>query len=182
MPGVIRLALADDNLLVREGLEQVLASEKEIDVVASCQDLPALLKAVETTSPDVVVTDIRMPPSQSDEGIQIATLLRQSHPQVSVIVLSQYAEPAYALRLLESGSDGRGYLLKERVHSGSELASAVETVAEGGSVIDPRIVATSAEMAAIFSDTTMASISGPGAKGSAQLSNVNRPDSSTMLK
>ena len=136
----IRVALADDSLLVREGLEQVLGSQPDIDVVASCADLPSLLEAVETVRPDVVLTDIRMPPSRSDEGIQAATELRRSHPSIGVVVLSQYAEPSYALALLEHGTDGRGYLLKERVHDGAELRSAVETVAEGGSVIDPKVV------------------------------------------
>jgi DNA-binding NarL/FixJ family response regulator len=136
----IRLVLADDNLLVREGLEQVLTAQEGIDVVASCTDLPSLLDAVEAERPDVVLTDIRMPPSRSDEGIQAATVLRESDPSVGVVVLSQYAEPSYALALLESGSDGRGYLLKERVHDAAQLRSVVETIAEGGSVIDPRVV------------------------------------------
>ena len=136
----IRLALADDNLLVREGLETVLASETEVDVVASCADLPALLEAVEAAIPHVVLTDIRMPPTQSDEGIQIATLLRRTHPEVGVIVLSQYTDPSYALALLEHGSHRRGYILKERVHDRAQLVTAIQTVATGGSVIDPAIV------------------------------------------
>jgi DNA-binding NarL/FixJ family response regulator len=136
----IRVALADDSLLVREGLEQVLATEEEIEVVASCADLPSLLAAIEVERPDVVLTDIRMPPSRTDEGIQVATLLRGSHPSVGVIVLSQFAEPSYALALLESGSDSRGYLLKERVYDRAQLLTAVETIADGGSVIDPGVV------------------------------------------
>jgi DNA-binding NarL/FixJ family response regulator len=136
----IRVALADDSLLVREGLENVLATQPEIEVVASCADLPSLLAAVEAERPDVVLTDIRMPPSRTDEGIQVATRLRGSHPSVGVIVLSQYAEPSYALALLESGSGGRGYLLKERVHDRAQLLTAVETIADGGSVIDPGVV------------------------------------------
>ena len=136
----VRVVIADDNLLVREGLEHVLMGQRAIDVVASCEDLPSLLEAVEATQPDVVLTDIRMPPSRSNEGIQAATALRDSHPTVGVVVLSQYAEPTYALSLLEAGSDGRGYLLKERLHDGAQLRSAVETVAEGGSVIDPKVV------------------------------------------
>ena len=136
----IRVVVADDSLLVREGLEQILAAQSDIDVVASCADLPSVLDAVAAEQPDVVLTDIRMPPSRTDEGIQVATTLRASHPTVGVIVLSQYAEPSYALTLLETGSDGRGYLLKERVHDGQQLRAAVETVAEGGSVIDPRVV------------------------------------------
>ena len=136
----IRVALADDSLLVREGLERVLANEDQVEVVASCADLPALLEAVETANPHVVVTDIRMPPSQSDEGIQVATVLRRTHPDVGVIVLSQYAEPSYALTLLEQGSQRRGYILKERVHDREQLVAAIQTVAAGGSVIDPTIV------------------------------------------
>ena len=136
----VRVVIADDNLLVREGLEHVLTGQSAIDVVASCEDLPSLLEAVEATQPDVVLTDIRMPPSRTNEGIQAATTLRHSHPAVGVVVLSQYAEPTYALSLLEAGSDGRGYLLKERLHDGAQLRSAVETVAEGGSVIDPKVV------------------------------------------
>jgi DNA-binding NarL/FixJ family response regulator len=136
----IRVALADDSLLVREGLEQVLAAEAGVEVVASCPDLPTLLEAIETERPDVVVTDIRMPPSKSDEGIQVAVLLRETRPEVGVVVLSQYSEPSYALVLLESGSAGRAYLLKERVHDRTQLVTAIEAVAEGGSVIDPRVV------------------------------------------
>ena len=136
----IRVVLADDNLIVREGLREVLRSQPGLEVVALCEDLPSLLETVESTWPDVVLTDVRMPPSQSDEGIQAATALRTSQPSVGVLVLSQFADPAYALALLEAGSDGRGYLLKERVHNAAELRSAVETVAEGGSVIDPKVV------------------------------------------
>jgi DNA-binding NarL/FixJ family response regulator len=136
----IRVVLADDSLLVREGLEQVLAAEAKVEVVAVCADLPSLLDAIEAERPDVVLTDIRMPPSKSDEGIQVAARLRETRPEVGVIVLSQYSEPVYVLTLLEGGSDRRGYLLKERVHDRSQLVAAVETVAEGGSVIDPRVV------------------------------------------
>ena len=136
----IRLVLADDNMLVREGLERVFATETEVEVVASCADLPSLLEAVETGNPDVVLTDIRMPPSRSDEGIQVAILLERTHPEVAVIVLSQYADPGYALALLEHGSRRRGYILKERVHDRAQLLTALQTVAEGGSVIDSRIV------------------------------------------
>jgi DNA-binding NarL/FixJ family response regulator len=135
----LRVVLADDSLLVREGLAQVLA-RSGIEVVASCDDLPSLLDAVDAEEPDVVLTDIRMPPGQTDEGIQAARLLRDRAPSAGVIVLSQFSDPTYALALLESGSDRRGYLLKERVHDGAQLREAVETVAQGGSVIDPRVV------------------------------------------
>jgi DNA-binding NarL/FixJ family response regulator len=136
----VRVVIADDSLLVREGLEQVLASQPSIDVLGSYADLPSLLDAVDADPPDVVLTDIRMPPSLTDEGIRVAALLRESHPNVGVIVLSQYAEPVYALALLESGSDGRAYLLKERLHDREQLLSAVETVASGGSIVDTRVV------------------------------------------
>lgn len=136
----IKVVVADDNLLIREGLREVLRSQPGLEVVASCEDLPSLLETVESTRPDVVLTDIKMPPSRSDEGIQAATILRTTQPSVGVIVLSQFADPPYAISLLETGSDGRGYLLKERLHDAAQLRSAVEIVADGGSVIDPKVV------------------------------------------
>ena len=134
----VRVIVADDNLITREGIVQLL--EPEFDVVASCGDFPEVLDAVERESPDVVLTDIRMPPSHSDEGIRVANRLRETHPEVGVIVLSQYDEPLYALSLLEAGSDRRGYLLKDRVHDRAELRAAVHTVVRGGAVIDPSMV------------------------------------------
>ena len=136
----IRVVLAEDSLLMREGVEQLLADSPTVEVVAACGDLDGLLAAVDEHSPDVVITDIRMPPSKTDEGIKVAAQLRHSHPETAVIVLSQYSEPAYVLELLESGSDRRGYLLKERVHDRGQLVSAIDTVATGGAVIDPKIV------------------------------------------
>ncbi len=136
----IRVVLAEDSYIVREGLEQVLARAPGVEVVATCADLDALLAAVESERPDVVVTDIRMPPTDTDEGIRAAGVLRETWPDVGVVVLSQYDDPAYALALLESGSEGRAYLLKERVHDGGQLAAAVEEVSRGGSVIDSKIV------------------------------------------
>jgi DNA-binding NarL/FixJ family response regulator len=136
----VRVAIADDSLLVREGLRELLAGEAGIEVVASCADLPSLLDAIDENPPDVVVTDIRMPPTRSDEGIRAAIQLRDTHPHIGVVVLSQYDEPSYALALLEGGSARRGYLLKERVHDRAQLVSAIESVAEGGSFIDPTIV------------------------------------------
>jgi DNA-binding NarL/FixJ family response regulator len=136
----VAIALADDSLIVREGVGQILATEPEMRVVASCGDLPSLLAAVESERPDVVVTDIRMPPTSTDEGIRVAGLLRETHPGIGVVVLSNYAEPAYALALLESGSEGRAYLLKERVHDRAQLVAAIEAVAAGGSVLDSKIV------------------------------------------
>ena len=136
----IRLVIADDHLLVREGVRRLLESDPDIEVAAVCSDLDSLLAAVEAEHPDVVVTDIRMPPGNSDEGIQAAERLRTTDPDVGVVVLSQYATPSYALALLEGGSAGRSYLLKERVQDPGELVSAIHAVANGGSVIDPKVV------------------------------------------
>jgi DNA-binding NarL/FixJ family response regulator len=108
--------------------------------VAACGDFHALLAAVEKHHPDVVLSDIRMPPTHTNEGVRIAAELRASHPGIGVVVLSQYADPGYVIELLDAGTDGRGYLLKERVHDRGELVSAIHAVAGGGSVIDPKIV------------------------------------------
>jgi DNA-binding NarL/FixJ family response regulator len=137
---MIRVVLGEDSFIVREGLRELLELQAEIDVVAACADLDELLDAVGEHEPDVVMTDIRMPPTNSDEGIRAAAALRESHPDVGVVVLSQYSEPGYVLALLESGSDGRAYLLKERVHDLQELTGALRAVAAGGSVVDPKIV------------------------------------------
>jgi DNA-binding NarL/FixJ family response regulator len=137
---VTRVILAEDSFIVREGLREILAAQPGVDVVAACGDLDGLLEAVRDQDPDVVVTDIRMPPSNTDEGIQAAAALRESHPHVGVVVLSQYSHPGYALALLKSGSDGRAYLLKERVYDIGQLISAIDAVAGGGSVIDPKVV------------------------------------------
>jgi len=136
----VRVTVADDDFLVREGVVQVLGGAPNIEVVAACEDLPALTEAVERLRPEVVLTDIRMPPSKTDEGVRFAAEARDSYPTLGVILLSQYAEPSYALRLLEGGTERRGYLLKERVHDRAQLVSAIESVAAGGSVIDSAIV------------------------------------------
>jgi len=136
----IRVVVGEDSLIVRKGLEQLLAGSPTVELVAAYGDRDSLLDGVEEDPPDVVLTDIRMPPSRSDEGIEVAALLRASHPKIGVVVLSQYDDPPYVLRLLEEGSDGRAYLLKERIHNRGELVSAIDTVAHGGSVIDPKIV------------------------------------------
>ena len=136
----IRVVLADDHLIVREGVRRLLETQPEVEVVAACGDLDSLLAAVDAEEPDVVVTDIRMPPDNTDEGIRAAARLRGTHPDVGVVVLSQYATPSYALALLESGSAGRSYLLKERVQEVDQLVAAIRSVAEGGSVIDPKVV------------------------------------------
>jgi DNA-binding NarL/FixJ family response regulator len=136
----IRLVIADDNLIAREGIQQILATEADLDVVASVGDLPELEDAVERERPDVVLTDLRMPPTQSDEGIRFANDMRETNPDVGVIVLSQYEEPGYALTLIELGSNRRGYLLKERVHDRSQLRAAIDAVVQGGAMIDPKLV------------------------------------------
>src|SRR5437773_4383128 len=130
----IRLVLAEDHYLVREGVRRLLETHPDVEVAATCGDLDSLLAAVEAERPDVVVTDIRMPPGRSDEGIRAAARLRETHPDVGVVVLSQYAEPAYAVVLLEGGSARRAYLLKERVDDVQQLAGAIRAVARGGSV------------------------------------------------
>ena len=136
----IRVVLADDHYLVREGVRSLLEAEADVEVATVCEDLDSLLGAVDAERPDVVVTDIRMPPGNTDEGIQVAERLRATHPGVGVVVLSQYAVPSYALALLDEGSAGRAYLLKERVGDVAQLVAAIRTVAEGGSVIDPKVV------------------------------------------
>ena len=136
----IRVVLAEDHLIVREGIRRLLETQRDVEVAAACGDLDCLLASVDAEEPDVVVTDIRMPPGNTDEGIQAAKRLRETHPDVGVVVLSQYATPSFALALLEGGSAGRSYLLKERVHDVEQLVSAIRTVAEGGSVIDPKVV------------------------------------------
>jgi DNA-binding NarL/FixJ family response regulator len=139
-PVAIRVVVAEDSLIVREGLQQLLAASPSVDVVAAYGDVQEVLDAVERDRPDVVLTDIRMPPSNTDEGIRLADHLRESRPSTGVVVLSQYSEPPYVLALLEHGSDRRGYLLKERIHDRGQLVSAIDAVARGGSVIDPKIV------------------------------------------
>jgi DNA-binding NarL/FixJ family response regulator len=136
----IRLVLAEDSYLVREGVRRLLETRPELEVVATCGDLDGLLEAVDATAPDVVLTDIRMPPHGEDEGVEAAQRLRRTSPHVGVVVLSQYAQPGYALALLEGGSERRAYLLKERVEDLDQLVAAISAVAAGGSVIDPKVV------------------------------------------
>jgi DNA-binding NarL/FixJ family response regulator len=136
----VRLVLAEDSFLAREGLRRLLETRPGLEVVADCGDLDGLLSAVTAHRPEVVVTDIRMPPDGTDEGIRAANELRRTRPEVGVVVLSSYAEPGYALALLEGGSERRAYLLKERVGDLAQLEAAIRAVAGGGSVIDPKVV------------------------------------------
>jgi DNA-binding NarL/FixJ family response regulator len=138
----VRVVLGEDSLIVREGLGRLLAPDPEIEIVGAAGDLPSLRELCDRLAPEVVLTDIRMPPTGTDEGIRLAEELRSTHPQVGVVVLSQFADPIYALVLLEHGSDGRAYLLKERVRNRAELTAAIHAVASGGSMIDPKIVET----------------------------------------
>jgi DNA-binding NarL/FixJ family response regulator len=136
----IRVVLAEDNTLLREGISRLIEGDGDLELVGVASNLPELLALVVEHEPDVVVTDIRMPPTGTDEGIQAASWLREHQPKVGVVVLSQYTAPAYALELLEDGSAGRAYLLKERVAGANELTQTIRMVASGGSVIDPQVV------------------------------------------
>jgi DNA-binding NarL/FixJ family response regulator len=136
----VRLVLAEDHYLVREGLRRLLETRPDVEVTAVCGDLDSLLAAVDAERPDVVVTDIRMPPSDTDEGIQAAARLRETNPDIGVVVLSQYVNPSYVVALLEGGSARRAYLLKERVKDLEQLVDAIQAVASGGSMIDPKVV------------------------------------------
>jgi DNA-binding NarL/FixJ family response regulator len=135
-----RVVLAEDNFLVREGVSRMLQTSPRLSLVATCPDLPQALAAIDEHQPDVVLTDIRMPPSQSDEGIKVAEYCRARQPRTGVVLLSQYIEPAYVRLLLTHGTEGRGYLLKERVADLDELIAALTGVAAGGSAIDPKVV------------------------------------------
>ena len=136
----MRVVVAEDVLIVREGILRMLDHQEGIDVVGACEDLPGLLAAVDEHRPDVVLTDIRMPPTGTDEGIQAALALRDSHPDIGVVVLSQHIDAGWALDLFARGSERRAYLLKERVSVPEQLVGAVHEVAAGGSVVDPKVV------------------------------------------
>jgi len=136
----VRVVIADDSYVIREFLTATLSAAPEIELVAVCTNGKELQRAIEIGDPQVVLTDIRMPPSGAEEGVRIASRLRETRPEVGVVVLSLYAEPAYALGVLEQGTGGRAYLLKERVRDKEELIGAIKAVARGGSMIDPMIV------------------------------------------
>jgi DNA-binding NarL/FixJ family response regulator len=139
-PRMIRVVFAEDNYLVREGTAALLATCEDIDLVAMAADRDELLAAVEEHVPDAVLTDIRMPPTNTNEGIEAAKQIRAEHPGVGVVVLSQFVEEEYAYALLKDGAAGLGYLLKERVADIDELIRALEEVSRGGSVLDPKVV------------------------------------------
>ena len=135
----MRVVVADDAVILREGLARLLV-EAGFDVVGQAGDAGELLEQIEATSPDVAIVDIRMPPTHTDEGLQAAAEIRAGHPSVGILVLSQYVRPSYALELLSHGTEGVGYLLKDRVSDLDELAGSVRRVGEGGSVLDPSVV------------------------------------------
>jgi DNA-binding NarL/FixJ family response regulator len=137
----IRIVLAEDNVLLREGVARLITAEKDLDLVATCGDYDELLEAIEREAPDVVLTDIRMPPTHTDEGLVAARRIRERYPKTSVVLLSQYLEPRYAQRLLADQPGGLGYLLKERVSDIAVLVDALRRVTEGECVVDPTIVA-----------------------------------------
>jgi DNA-binding NarL/FixJ family response regulator len=136
----IRVVIAEDNALLRDGLARLISSTADFELVGTAASYDELLALVEQSNPDVVVTDIRMPPTGTDEGIRAAAALRTSNPDTGVIVLSQYVSPAYAMSLLSQGSERRGYLLKDRVADVDDLVDAIRVVAGGGAVIDPKVV------------------------------------------
>ncbi len=136
----ISVVIAEDSYLIRESLSQLLGSDPGIELLDVCRDARELEATIEKLDPDVVITDIRMPPSGGEEGIRIAQRLRQTHPRTGVVVLSQYAEPAYALALLDEGAGGRSYLLKQNLHNRGELIDSIAEVADGGSRIDALVV------------------------------------------
>ena len=135
----MRVVLADDSLILREGLARLL-HEAGFEVVGQASTGEELLERVEAAQPDVAIVDIRMPPTHTDEGLRAAHEIRARHPNVAILVLSQFVRPSYALELLSEGTEGLGYLLKDRVSNLDELASSVRRVAEGGSVLDPLVV------------------------------------------
>ena len=137
---MIRVAVAEDSLLVREGIVRILAEAEGVEVAGAAGDADALLTLVDQVQPDAVVTDIRMPPTHRDEGIRLARELATSHPEIAVVVLSQHAEPSYALALFEQGAGRRAYLLKERLAEPGELVRALATVTAGGSLVDPGVI------------------------------------------
>ncbi len=136
----IRVLVAEDNVLLRDGITRLINASDDLELAGECGNYDELLALAEEAKPDVVLTDIRMPPTGTDEGVRAAAALRLSQPMVGVVVLSQFASPSYALALLEGGSEGRAYLLKDRIADVDDLLDAVRAVAAGGSVIDPKVV------------------------------------------
>jgi DNA-binding NarL/FixJ family response regulator len=154
----VRVVVADDNYLLREGLERLLATVDDLEVVASVGDLDSLLAAVDEHRPDAVLADIRMPPTHTDEGVRAALAIRASHPDTGVVVLSQHASPSYAATLLGGTTNGIGYLLKDRVSDVHQLAGALRAVATGGSVVDPMVVQELIAARRVLADSPLAAL------------------------
>ena len=154
----IRVVIADDAYLMRQAMEQILGAVEGFEVVGSARDRDSLVEAIEEELPDAVLTDIRMPPTCTDEGIQIARELRETHPEIGVVVLSQYADPEYALTLLDGGSQGRGYLLKERINDPAQLAAAIRAAVTGEAVIDPKVVEVLVKARSIASESPLSEL------------------------
>ena len=138
---LIRVVLADDSVAVRDVLAQILSRSPDIDVVATAEDEPTLLAAIEEERPDVVVTDVRMPPTGTDEGVRLAERLAIAQPDIGVVILSQYSDPDWLSRVFDVGGENRGWVMKERAHSQGQLVSAVKTVHQGERWIDPSVMA-----------------------------------------
>jgi DNA-binding NarL/FixJ family response regulator len=155
----IRVVLAEDSFLVREGVRRVLESSDQVEVVATCGDLGEALRAIDDHRPDVVLTDIRMPPNRKDEGIQIARHCHAAHSTTGVVLLSQYVEPSYVRVLLDQGTEGRGYLLKEHLADLDDLLVAITSVARGESAIDPKVVQSLVQARALDDDSRMERLS-----------------------
>jgi DNA-binding NarL/FixJ family response regulator len=155
----IRVVLAEDSFLVREGVRRLLESSEQVEVVATCGDLREAFGAIDDHRPDVVLTDIRMPPNRKDEGIQIARHCRAAHSTTGVVLLSQYVEPSYVRVLLDQGTEGRGYLLKEHLAELDDLLVAITSVARGGSAIDPKVVQSLVQARALDDDARMERLS-----------------------
>lgn len=151
--------LAEDSLLVREGLTSLIESVPDLTLLAACSSLPELLEHVERYDIDVVLTDIRMPPDHQEEGIRAADLLRGTHPELGVVVLSQFVDPEYALALFDGGTRGRGYLLKDHVDEVDRLATAIRTVHHGGSFIDDEVVESLVRARTRLADAAIESLS-----------------------
>ncbi len=154
----VRVVVAEDNFLLREGLERLLATVEDLDVVASCGDHDSLLAAVDEHLPDAVLADIRMPPTHTDEGVRAALTIRARHPDTGVVMLSQHASPSYAFALLGGTTTGIGYLLKDRVSDVHQLAGALRTVATGGSVVDPLVVHELIAARRVLADSPLAAL------------------------
>jgi DNA-binding NarL/FixJ family response regulator len=137
----IRVVLAEDSVAVRDVLVDILSRSPDVDLLATAEDEPTLLAAIEDTRPDVVVTDVRMPPTGTDEGVRIAERLATAQPDIGVVILSQYSDPEWLARVFDRGSENRGWVMKERAHFQGQLITAVKAVHQGDRWIDPSVMA-----------------------------------------